>query len=124
MATDPTIEAQFLNSYVDFAVRARTLAVRYLAKGYKETPSADDKHLLHLLAIEEYAKAVEAFEAFFRAIQDRQRVPILETIQKDFNPQNTLKRVEGKHVAEVFTELKIAEDRLTRDERELVKREF
>jgi hypothetical protein len=118
------IERQFLNSYVDFGVRARTLAVRVLAKSYKEARSPDDKHLLHLLAIEEYAKAVEAFEAFFRAIQDRQRVPILDTIQKDFNPQNTVKRIEGKSVTDIFKQLNIAEERLKLQERELVRKEF
>jgi hypothetical protein len=118
------LEYRFLRSYVDFAARARALAVCVLSERYSRSSSADERHLLHLLAIEQYAAAVETFEAFFRAIRDRRRKPVLITIQEDFNPGNLVAELERKQAADIYQELDIDETAFTDAEREAVRRDF
>ncbi len=109
------IEKEFLEDYVEFGFKTRALMLGLLKDACKN--SVDDEarqYILYVLAFEQFMMQVETVEAFYRAARERNKRPVLATLEKDFNPgqlfQELSKKNEQELVAELVEGLMLEED--------------
>jgi hypothetical protein len=117
-------EKAFVTDYPDFGAQARLIAIRTLAQQYISSSDLTQKQLLHLLAFEQFAMLMEAFEGWFQAILDRAKRPIVQSLRKDFNPANLISHLEARTPENVFDELQIDLSRRSPQEQEEIRKRF
>jgi len=88
-------EKKFLENYADFGSSARLLAVKLFADQYKSISDTNTKQLLDILVMEQFFMMFETFIGFLKAIQDRRKTPILDSLQKDINLQNFFSKLQA-----------------------------
>lgn len=115
---------RLLNDYPEFAGQARLLAIEQFVNQYEQTAGPKEKALLHLLAFEQFAMLVEAFEAFFRAILHRKRQPILQTVRRDFNPGNLTDYLEARTPEQVLEEMQLVLEQFSPQEQGEIRKRF
>jgi hypothetical protein len=117
-------EKALVSDYPAFGAQARLIAIRTFAQQYVSSSNPPEKQLLHLLAFEQFAMLMEAFEGWFRAILNRGKRPIVQSLREDFNPGNLIGYLEA-HTAEfVFDELKIDMSRFSPEEKAEIRKRF
>jgi hypothetical protein len=117
-------EKALMSDYPDFGAQARLIAIRILAQQYFSSGDLTEKQLLHLLAFEQFAMLMEAFEGWFRAILNRTRRPIVESLREDFNPANLISYLETRTPEIVFNELQIDMSHFSPQEQDEIRKRF
>jgi len=100
-------QREFLEGYLNFSVEVRPFIIKNLCEAHRYSIDKDEKEMIYLLTIEQFFLLLETFEGFFRATKDRKRIPLLESLNKDFNIQNLSNQLKGKDENSLLKELDI-----------------
>jgi len=100
-------EKDFLKSYAEFTVEIRPYLIYRLCESYKTTSNKEEQEYLFVLIIEQFFLLYETLEGFFRAIKDRHKKSIFESLEKDLNIQNLYESLKYKTAQEILGKLNI-----------------
>lgn len=117
-------EKEFLECYANFTVEIRPFIIKKFAEQYQQETNDDKKLMLFTLAMEQFYLFYESFVGFFQAIKDRERTPVLQTLNKNLNFDNLYSNLNNKTAEDVLRELNLPIDTFELSFQKKIKEEF